>query len=70
MDRMAVAEEQILLERVRRKIEEVNASGQSQLSPIQEHISFTLLVYIYIYIFLQSFSTSIAISFNKLGQKS
>jgi len=52
MDRMAVAEEQILLERVRRKIEEVNASGQSQLSPIQEHISFTLLVYIYIYIYI------------------
>ncbi|KAG7645221.1 hypothetical protein AtNW77_Chr1g0005471 [Arabidopsis thaliana] len=45
MDRMAVAEEQIVLERVRRKIEEVNASGQSQLSPIQEHISFTLLIY-------------------------
>ncbi|KAG7591069.1 hypothetical protein ISN45_Aa01g001370 [Arabidopsis thaliana x Arabidopsis arenosa] len=43
MDHKAVAEEQIVLERIRRKIEEVNGSGQSQLSPIQEHISFTLL---------------------------
>ncbi|XP_020868968.1 protein FAM136A, partial [Arabidopsis lyrata subsp. lyrata] len=43
VDHKAVAEEQIVLERIRRKIEEVNASGQSQLSPIQEHISFTLL---------------------------
>ncbi|EFH65821.1 predicted protein, partial [Arabidopsis lyrata subsp. lyrata] len=44
VDHKAVAEEQIVLERIRRKIEEVNASGQSQLSPIQEHISFTLLI--------------------------
>ncbi|CAE5956647.1 unnamed protein product [Arabidopsis arenosa] len=43
MDHKAVAEEQIVLERIRRKIEEVNGSNQSQLSPIQEHISFTLL---------------------------
>ncbi|XP_010457667.1 PREDICTED: protein FAM136A-like [Camelina sativa] len=48
MDHKAVAEEQIVLERIRRKIEEVKAAGLSQLSPIQEHISFTLQVYIYI----------------------
>ncbi|XP_019095018.1 PREDICTED: protein FAM136A-like [Camelina sativa] len=42
MDPKAVSEEQIVLERIRRKIEEVKAAGQSQLSPIQEHISFTL----------------------------
>lgn len=44
MDPKAVAEEQIVLERIRRKIEEVNGSGQSQ-----EHISFTLLVHINFY---------------------
>ncbi|XP_010475293.1 PREDICTED: protein FAM136A-like isoform X2 [Camelina sativa] len=42
MDHKAVAEEQIVLERIRRKIEDIKAAGQSQLSPIQEHISFTL----------------------------
>ncbi|XP_019089447.1 PREDICTED: uncharacterized protein LOC104733537 [Camelina sativa] len=45
MDHKAVAEEQIVLERIRRKIEEVKAAGQSQLSPIQEHNSFTLQIF-------------------------
>ncbi|ESQ36346.1 hypothetical protein EUTSA_v10009017mg [Eutrema salsugineum] len=42
MDHIAAAEEQIVSERIRRKLEEVNASAQSQLSPIQDHINFTL----------------------------
>ncbi|KAG7591068.1 hypothetical protein ISN45_Aa01g001360 [Arabidopsis thaliana x Arabidopsis arenosa] len=42
MDHIAAAEEQIITDRIRRKLEEVNASAQSQLSPIQDHINFTL----------------------------
>uniref|UniRef100_A0A1J3FGC1 Protein FAM136A n=1 Tax=Noccaea caerulescens TaxID=107243 RepID=A0A1J3FGC1_NOCCA len=42
MDHIAAAEEQIVSERIRRKLEEVNAAAQSQLSPIQDHINFTL----------------------------
>jgi hypothetical protein len=42
MDHIAAAEEQIVTERIRRKLEEVNATAQSQLSPIQDHINFTL----------------------------
>jgi len=45
MDHIAAAEEQIVTERIRRKLEEVNATAQSQLSPIQDHINFTLQVY-------------------------
>ncbi|KAL9305136.1 hypothetical protein AtNW77_Chr1g0005451 [Arabidopsis thaliana] len=46
MDHIAAAEEQIVTERIRRKLEEVNATAQSQLSPIQDHINFTLQVYV------------------------
>ncbi|CAH2059891.1 unnamed protein product [Thlaspi arvense] len=42
MDHIAAAEEQIVSERLRRKLEEVNAAAQDQLSPIQDHINFTL----------------------------
>ncbi|XP_010510168.1 PREDICTED: protein FAM136A [Camelina sativa] len=42
MDHIAAAEEQIVTERLTRKLEEVNAAAQSQLSPIQDHINFTL----------------------------
>ncbi|KAJ0250825.1 hypothetical protein HA466_0141060 [Hirschfeldia incana] len=42
MDHIAAAEEQIVTERIRRKLEEVNVSAQSQLSPVQDHINFTL----------------------------
>ncbi|KAF8099475.1 hypothetical protein N665_0243s0038 [Sinapis alba] len=42
MDYIAAAEEQIISERLRRKLEEVNVAAQSQLSPIQDHINFTL----------------------------
>ncbi|KAG7573265.1 hypothetical protein ISN44_As09g015720 [Arabidopsis suecica] len=42
MDHIAAAEEQIVSERLRRKLQEVNAAAQAQLSPIQDHINFTL----------------------------
>ncbi|KAF3553400.1 hypothetical protein F2Q69_00011569 [Brassica cretica] len=42
MDHIAAAEEQIVSERLRRKLEEVNVAAQSQLFPIQDHINFTL----------------------------
>lgn len=45
MDHIAAAEEQIVSERLRRKLDEVNVAAQSQLSPIQDHINFTLQVY-------------------------
>jgi hypothetical protein len=45
MDHIAAAEEQIVSERLRRKLEEVNVAAQTQLSPIQDHINFTLQVY-------------------------
>ncbi|CAN8315586.1 unnamed protein product [Cochlearia groenlandica] len=42
MDHIAAAEEQIVSERLQRKLREVNEAAQSQLSPIQDHINFTL----------------------------
>ncbi|CAN8295426.1 unnamed protein product [Cochlearia groenlandica] len=42
MDHIAAAEEQIVSERLRRKLEEVNTAALSQLTPIQDHINFTL----------------------------
>ncbi|ESQ51755.1 hypothetical protein EUTSA_v10017374mg [Eutrema salsugineum] len=42
MDHIGAAEEQIVSERLRRKLEEVNAAAQAQLSPVQDHINFTL----------------------------
>uniref|UniRef100_A0A1J3G3M0 Protein FAM136A n=1 Tax=Noccaea caerulescens TaxID=107243 RepID=A0A1J3G3M0_NOCCA len=42
MDHIAAAEEQIVSERLRRKLEEVNVAAQAQLSPVQDHINFTL----------------------------
>lgn len=46
MDHIAAAEEQIVSERLRRKLQEVNAAAQTQLSPIQDHINFTLQVFL------------------------
>lgn len=45
MDHIAAAEEQIVSERLRRKLEEVNVAAQAQLSPVQDHINFTLQVF-------------------------
>lgn len=48
MDHIAAAEEQIVTERLTRKLEEVNAAAQAQLSPVQDHINFTLQVFIFV----------------------
>ncbi|XP_052171923.1 uncharacterized protein LOC127787896 [Diospyros lotus] len=42
MDHLAAAEEHIATERLKRKLNEVNAAAQSQLSGIQDHVNFTL----------------------------
>uniref|UniRef100_A0A2P2JXU1 Uncharacterized protein MANES_05G137000 n=1 Tax=Rhizophora mucronata TaxID=61149 RepID=A0A2P2JXU1_RHIMU len=44
MDHIAAMEQQMVSERMRRKLNEVNAAAQSHLSPVQDHINFTLQV--------------------------
>ncbi|KAL5574753.1 hypothetical protein UlMin_016452 [Ulmus minor] len=42
MNHIAAAEEQIVSERVRQKLNEVNLAAQAHLSPVQDHVNFTL----------------------------
>lgn len=42
MDHIAAAEERIVTERIRQKVNEVNAAAQTQLSGVQDHVHFTL----------------------------
>ncbi|KAK9205713.1 hypothetical protein WN943_015982 [Citrus x changshan-huyou] len=42
MNHVAGMEEQIVSERLRRKLEEVNAAAQAHLAPVQDHVNFTL----------------------------
>ncbi|KAK4421985.1 hypothetical protein Salat_2149200 [Sesamum alatum] len=42
MDHMAAAEERLFNERLRQKLNEVNAAAQSHLTGVQDHINFTL----------------------------
>lgn len=42
MDHIAAAEEQLVSERLRRKLNEVNLSAQAHLSGIQDYVNFTL----------------------------
>ncbi|XP_057957234.1 uncharacterized protein LOC131150504 [Malania oleifera] len=42
MNHIAAAEEQIVTERLRRKLNEVNTAAQTQLSGVQDHVNFTL----------------------------
>ncbi|KAJ8774828.1 hypothetical protein K2173_017274 [Erythroxylum novogranatense] len=42
MDHIAAMEQQMVSERMRRKLNEVNTSAQTHLSPVQDHINFTL----------------------------
>ncbi|XP_004244761.1 uncharacterized protein [Solanum lycopersicum] len=42
MDAIAAAEERIITERIRQKINEVNTAAQTQLSGVQDHVHFTL----------------------------
>ncbi|CAL9134517.1 unnamed protein product [Musa textilis] len=42
MDHLAAMEERLVSDRLRRKLEDVNAAAQKQLSPVQDHVNFTL----------------------------
>ncbi|KAG9446972.1 hypothetical protein H6P81_013100 [Aristolochia fimbriata] len=42
MDHIAAAEERLVSDRMRRKLEEVNTAAQKQLTGIQDHVNFTL----------------------------
>ncbi|KAJ0973035.1 hypothetical protein J5N97_020994 [Dioscorea zingiberensis] len=42
MEHIAAAQDRIVTERIRRKLEEVNVEAQNQLSPIQDHVNFNL----------------------------
>jgi hypothetical protein len=43
-DHIAAMEAQMVSERMSRKLSEVNSAAQAQLSPVQDHINFTLQV--------------------------
>ncbi|KAH7836220.1 hypothetical protein Vadar_033772 [Vaccinium darrowii] len=42
MDHIAAVEEQIVTERLRRKLNEVNTAAHTHLFPVQDHVNFTL----------------------------
>ncbi|KAI3738914.1 hypothetical protein L2E82_29183 [Cichorium intybus] len=42
MDHIAAAEERIVTEKLRQKLNEVNSVAQSQLAVVQDHVNFTL----------------------------
>ncbi|KAH0665849.1 hypothetical protein KY285_027055 [Solanum tuberosum] len=42
MDAIAAAEERIVSERLRQKLNEVNTAAQTQFAGIQDHVAFTL----------------------------
>jgi hypothetical protein len=44
MDHIAAAEERIVSERVQQKLHQVNLAAKEHLSPIQDHVNFTLQV--------------------------
>ncbi|KAH7670873.1 hypothetical protein IHE45_10G057100 [Dioscorea alata] len=42
MEHIAAAEDRLVTERIRRKLEDVNFEAQNQLAPIQDHVNFNL----------------------------
>ncbi|WOL11259.1 protein FAM136A [Canna indica] len=42
MEHLAAMEDRLVTDRLRRKLEEVNAAAQNHLSPVQDHVNFTL----------------------------
>ncbi|KAI3519374.1 hypothetical protein L1887_08430 [Cichorium endivia] len=42
MDHIAAAQERIVTEKLRQKLNEVNSVAQSQLAVVQDHVNFTL----------------------------
>ena len=54
MDHIASVEQQLVSERMRKKLNEVNMAAQAQLAPVQDHINFTLQVSLSFYPNLKS----------------
>lgn len=46
MDAIAAAEERIVNDRLRQKLNEVNIAAQSQLASVQDHVNFALQVFV------------------------
>lgn len=46
MDHIAAAEERLVNDRLRQKLNEVNTAAQHHLAAVQDHINFTLQVFI------------------------
>lgn len=46
MNHIAAMEEQVVSERMRQKLNEVNMAAQSHLGPIQDHVNFSLQVFL------------------------
>lgn len=44
MNHIAAAEEQIVTDRIKQKLNKVNLAAQAKLSPIQDHVNFNLQV--------------------------
>ena len=44
MDHVSAMEERIVTERIRKKLEEVNAAAQVQLQGVQDHVNFNMQV--------------------------
>ncbi|KAG2556543.1 hypothetical protein PVAP13_8NG202601 [Panicum virgatum] len=44
MDHLGAMEERVVTERIRQKLEEVNAAAQQQLAGVQDHVNFTMQV--------------------------
>lgn len=44
MDQAGSMEERVITERIRRKLEEVNAAAQKHLAGVQDHVNFTMQV--------------------------
>ena len=44
MDHLAAAEERLVSERVQQKLHDINIAAKEHLSPIQDHVNFTLQV--------------------------
>lgn len=54
MNHIAAMEEQVVSERMRQKLNEVNMAAQAQLGPIQDHVNFTLQVCLFVVFDLRS----------------
>ena len=44
MDAIAAAQERLMQERLKHKIDQINSAAQTQLEPVHHHINFTLQV--------------------------